>query len=436
MSISFINPGEIDMASATILGINAKEGENPIGFFGTGIKYSIAVLLRNKQSLVIYSGLTKWVFSTKPIRIRGKDFSIIELRHNGQVEKLGFSIELGKNWSLQNVYRELWSNCMDEKGQVTPHAVAPRAGYTTIMAGGEEFDEVHANRGDFLLIPDKPTLYSKPNYAEVYPGSSEHIFYRGIAVYQLPRPSWFTYNILGGLALTEDRTVNSTWSMNDFIRNSFISLDEPLLAGPLTDKNFYEHDMDWQYHQYPKKFLETVDGLTYKHLMEMDRNLVARVSQLLGKAEQTKPSDPFPKEFEDLLIQAKDFLASAGYLINEEIIYYESMGMVAAHANKGKITLTRQCFRSPSYLVEVLLEEHFHILSSASDETREFQNYLIAEIFRQIRKNYEMVAQQAGSDNRPGREIHRVFLQGGSEEPEASAEKAIEAPGLIDEVSF
>jgi hypothetical protein len=44
--VVFENPGEIDAAAIRTFGVSVKEGENPIGFFGTGLKYAIAILLR------------------------------------------------------------------------------------------------------------------------------------------------------------------------------------------------------------------------------------------------------------------------------------------------------------------------------------------------------------------------------------------------------
>ena len=47
--IVFENPGEIDIRSISTFGVSVKEGDNPIGFFGTGLKYAIVVLLRTGQ---------------------------------------------------------------------------------------------------------------------------------------------------------------------------------------------------------------------------------------------------------------------------------------------------------------------------------------------------------------------------------------------------
>ena len=56
--VVFENTGEIDILSISSFGVSVKEGDSPIGFFGTGLKYAIAVLLRHNQKITAYCGLT------------------------------------------------------------------------------------------------------------------------------------------------------------------------------------------------------------------------------------------------------------------------------------------------------------------------------------------------------------------------------------------
>ena len=55
-TIIFENPGEIDPVAIITFGINVKESDHPIGFFGTGLKYALAILLREGQPITIQSG--------------------------------------------------------------------------------------------------------------------------------------------------------------------------------------------------------------------------------------------------------------------------------------------------------------------------------------------------------------------------------------------
>src|SRR5690606_17354524 len=108
----FSNPGLIDETAITTIAVNAKTGNNPIGVFGTGLKYAIAIILRLGGRVTIYRGLKKLEFGIKTKTIRGKEFDIITM--NGR--QLGFTTHLGHHWQPWMAYRELWSNARDEEG--------------------------------------------------------------------------------------------------------------------------------------------------------------------------------------------------------------------------------------------------------------------------------------------------------------------------------
>src|ERR1700676_327969 len=104
--VVFENPGEIDAAAIRTFGVSVKEGENPIGFFGTGLKYAIAVLLRTGHQVTVTAGLDRYEFGILSETVRGKEFGFVSM--NGQ--RLGFTTELGKVWELWAAYREIACN--------------------------------------------------------------------------------------------------------------------------------------------------------------------------------------------------------------------------------------------------------------------------------------------------------------------------------------
>jgi len=110
----FENKGLIPEATITTMGVNAKIGDNPIGQFGTGLKYAIAIVLRLGGMITIYRGQKKLEFSLKTEIIRDKKFQIVCM--NGR--KLGFTDQLGLHWEAWMAYRELASNVKDEGGTV------------------------------------------------------------------------------------------------------------------------------------------------------------------------------------------------------------------------------------------------------------------------------------------------------------------------------
>ena len=142
MPIIFSNPGLIDPRLITVLGVNVKEGTSPIGFFGTGLKYAISVLLRNQCSIHIYAGQDAYAFSTREETIRGKTFSVVHMND----QPLGFTTELGKNWKPWMALRELYSNAKDEGGDWRLGDLSPKdlPGNTVIVVDGTDALDAYA----------------------------------------------------------------------------------------------------------------------------------------------------------------------------------------------------------------------------------------------------------------------------------------------------
>ena len=61
--IIFENDGLIDKRSITTFGISSKENSSAIGYFGTGLKYAIAILLRENINITIYIGNERLEFT-------------------------------------------------------------------------------------------------------------------------------------------------------------------------------------------------------------------------------------------------------------------------------------------------------------------------------------------------------------------------------------
>jgi hypothetical protein len=112
-SLVFSNPGTLDINLVKLLGVSVKESENPIGFFGTGLKYAIATTLRLGGSLTILTDGQRYEVSGRKVLLRDKEFTQVMLND----EPLGFTTELGKQWEAWMVVRELYSNALDESGR-------------------------------------------------------------------------------------------------------------------------------------------------------------------------------------------------------------------------------------------------------------------------------------------------------------------------------
>jgi hypothetical protein len=95
--VVFRNRGLIDVRAITTFGVSAKDpcNSNPIGYFGTGLKYAIAVLLRNDIPITIHSGLDTYAFEARRDVIRSKTFDMVYMNDS----PIGFTTDLGKTES-------------------------------------------------------------------------------------------------------------------------------------------------------------------------------------------------------------------------------------------------------------------------------------------------------------------------------------------------
>ena len=106
----FENAGELDPRFLSTFGCSVKESDNPIGWFGTGLKFAIAVLLRTGHSIRVLTGTRQLEITTRTDTLRGQSFAFVCV----DGEPAGFTTELGKNWELWMAYRELYCNTKDE----------------------------------------------------------------------------------------------------------------------------------------------------------------------------------------------------------------------------------------------------------------------------------------------------------------------------------
>lgn len=216
--IIFHNPGEIDIRGATIAGLSAKENDSPIGYFGTGLKYSIACILRWDGTIEIYSGKKRYTFDRDSIQFRNQSFQQITM--NG--ENLGFTTEYGKNWEPWHVFRELYANARDEGGSVflDDSSSHQAEGHTHILVNCPQLIEAFHDRDNIILPANMQWAHENPT-VQFRATESAGLYYRGVKV--LERPGLFTWNILGTLGLTEDRTLRHAISASSYIDNFVVA---------------------------------------------------------------------------------------------------------------------------------------------------------------------------------------------------------------------
>jgi len=378
-SINFITPGTFDIHAALLMGVSVKT-PGAIGFFGTGLKYALATILRNKQKVIITQGEVRSLprvltFTTSPLDFKGRTFERISFTDSatGEETTLGFTTELGKNWTLPMAFRELESNTRDEGGRTSEGDILPLPG-TTITVTGTEFLRVYQHRE--AIFTSAEVLYEDSSI-RVRNGQGDSLFYRGVNVGKLPSTSLFTYDLLENLELTEDRTVRQYWRIDDMVTTALAKCTDPELLKTIlcAKKPFFEADFAWN--KVPLIHPPMKSAL----LALQDSNFLSPSAR--GWAETCKVFDKptwTPTKLQlAMLTRADTFLSKAGlnYHTRFPRKFVKLPAFIHAQALDGEILLSPLAFScGTKHLAHALLEEWMHLELGYGDCTRELQSHL------------------------------------------------------------
>jgi hypothetical protein len=200
MSIVHETPGLIDIRSFTTFGLHAKPNStNPIGKFGTGLKYSVAALLRLGCTVRVFIGLTEYEFVTVNDKFRGVDVKMCRMRKRSSIlkkwsyEALPFTTDHGKFWEAWQAFRELESNTRDEGGRtfVYDGDMLLEKDKTFIVVDGAPYEEAFNDR-DKIFLPNALTVREGDDRMQVFNEPSKHLYWRGVRVFDLEQSAIYT----------------------------------------------------------------------------------------------------------------------------------------------------------------------------------------------------------------------------------------------------
>lgn len=386
--ISFQNEGLLDLHAITTFGASVKEGSSPIGQFGTGLKYAIAVLLRLEQLVTIQVGGVAYSFHTEKTEIRGKSFDMVWMESNtGDSIKCGFTTELGKHWDLWMAYRELVCNCMDEGGTTTKVDYPADAGesQTIVTVSGAAFDEVYANRHQYILEGTPHLTFD--DLVDVRVGvASTHLYYRNINVGRFNLPMLHTYNVRQSIELTEDRTAKYPWVLDSIVRNVCMhSTDEDFIRSIImAPTGTFEGQIGFNTTAAP--------GDTFKKVVKacFDKNPVTTNNSAYMMCRSHDKVAFAPKPYKLSVVQNKSleraiaFVKGMGCDIDKYPIYIcEDLGeSTLALALHECIWIGARVFElgGAKMLASTLFEEYLHLAKGFRDESRGMQQYLFDRI--------------------------------------------------------
>ena len=289
MYLKIENLGVAPVEGFYLLGATTKssDDENTIGQFGSGNKHAVALCLRHGIEPVIFCGLLRLTFSTKPVggvfgqrqmivRFDGKDEAGIQIHRTVELSQCA---EYGeKDWKgLPMALREFVSNAIDEATitnsrnltetdepwdgvaieSVEDNQVRAKSGTTRVfipMTDGVR--EFYTNIGKWFLHFSEPHLLKEmvlPKNNRNFGGDCVAVIYRrGVRVREIEypnTPSLFDYN-LNDLEIDECRKM-SDWSAkyaaSKAMRKASVECLSHVLSTLMSDKAYWEHTLDADY---------------------------------------------------------------------------------------------------------------------------------------------------------------------------------------------
>lgn len=388
MTVYFSNKEAIDLNALSLMGVSVKTGDSPIGFFGTGLKFSIATLLRNGCTIVLYRNGERIEFTKKTTTIRGEEFDVVMMGDT----QLGFTTQLGKSWEPWQAYRELYCNCLDEGGTIgTDNTIGKGHGHGTVfIVSGQAIDDAHEIR-DQIFLSTQPIFDHEK--LSIHPGDGGHeAYYRTVRALRVQNAFMFKYNVKGHLDLTEDRTIKHPWLLSIRLAEVIAKMEDEGLIEQFINapKGTYESSLDYAY--------AVVPGEAFMNVCSRNRNNANSNQTAIKLWESHAKFGVVLREVnlsshdERTLEKAFDLLRVIGCNITrDDFTVADGMGKsVYGMLRNGKILIAHRAFdQGHRFLASTIYEEHLHRDEHMDDESRDMQNFLFEKLFSFVERVHE-----------------------------------------------
>lgn len=365
----FMNNGDFDVRAMLTMGLSAK-AEDSIGFFGTGFKYAVSIILRLGGSIKVSTLSGEYEFTVRNEEVRGKEFGIVYVNDR----EAGFTTHLGANWEPWMAYRELYCNAKDEGGEVS----FDKGDFDTIIeVRCAEVEKAHHESGMYFLRGSPLSTYYAAEIHEKRP----FIYYKGIAVKEAG-DLMYSYNILCPITLTEDRTARSEYEIRYAIQQAVQNCtDEAMLRRVLRSGEHTEARMSFdECWGVSDAFLRVSSELlaTDAGLCEGARKILEK-RNVGGNWPEFEPNNVQQK----MLDKAKAFLEGIEIDVDRfPLKLVRGLGDgVMGRAFEGTIYLSEVPFHmGTKQVASTLLEEWVHLKYGVKDFDRQMQSWLFDKI--------------------------------------------------------
>lgn len=410
--IKIQSKGIIDPQAFSLIGASSKrDDKTKIGFFGSGLKYSLAYLLRNKIEFKVFSDFKEHCFTTETAPFREKEFDVIVV----DGEKTSLTTQMGMDWEPWFIVREIYCNALDEgDSKISRSSKEPKPiqDSTVFYLNEEPFKEIVDNWGAYFSEgrDDNELLYNKDGL-KIYTGGPAQIIYRkGIRVHHIEVPCVFHYDI-DNIKINESRTIKDEFSFKYDLVQMIGKIDEShvitTLLMTINDNNTMEESLYWEYvTSYNESWLTAINGKTLvpsenagfwsdviaefpndylilpQKMVVSLKKYFSELVKVIGEETGSDSGDTRPvqknKRMEGMLGQSLQFLKEVGYKVDYpiEIVSFQRNETLGQAVN-DKILLSTKVFdKGLKLLTRAIIEENEHHLSGFGDKTREFQNHI------------------------------------------------------------
>lgn len=425
------NDGEIETNSFELIGASTKRNdETKIGFFGSGLKYSIAFMMRSNIDFKIFSGTKEMVFTTKSESLKEQTFDRICI--NGI--PTSYTTTMGPTWEYQwFVLREIYCNAIDEgtcQLVKSTDTVSPSEGKTRIYIElTDKLQEVISNwdkyfsdeREPSFIVPQVHTSYLSSKVSDqeikVYRKTNGSLFRKGVMIYTNEK-YLFDYEV-SHADINEDRTAKNAHAVSYCFVSMMASFcNENYVSSVLRDNESAEYMalrgtsnytvVSDRWIQFSHDYLLVIKESSGKYAAKIQESpkevLLIPSSFALDLKKQVPEINilGMGKVIGDLSMEEIQLTPKMQFLLKEVIAALKEMKYEVPYdvsvaefkedniLGKADVPNKRIYIADKTFdmgrreLALTLMEEAEHIRSGAGDETREFQTHIFSQWLKSI----------------------------------------------------
>lgn len=433
------NKGEMERDALILMGASTKRDEvGKIGFFGTGVKYALAVLLRNQVPVRIWAGDRELLLEAEPVMLRGHEFRRLVVRDGLERHPTSVTLDVGPTWTVWMAVREILANAVDEglvevtetehpdgaacpgttavcfekvgpveevwrtKDEIvrldTPAAFECKAG-RILQRFGDDATRIYKNRVlvgkyegilslwdyDLLEVPltedRRVDMWNAAKHAQAVVAQSPE------AVKQVI--DWVSKAQFGPRPSVFEKDMVSSWHRPD--KAWVIALEDNVLTDPETAKWAARDivDLHLNVRVLPQEWIDTLRR-TYPE--EAPKTLMEALKKSVAANEV--PPETVIKGDKEVLARAVSIMARENMKVTCPIaaVEFKDQAVLGRWDEKAqKILIAKRVLSEGVALtLEVLIEEYAHKESGMADCTRGFQTYLVKLLVKSIRRRRAM----------------------------------------------